>query len=99
MGAALGLLVGDKVTSAKHNDAPGLTQRGAKLSNCCRFSKTDANPHNSPVLFPTKLSMLEKEPPKTTTLDTPTALLMKHVFSILNGPKVSTMKLFVVDYE
>jgi len=99
VGAPLGVAVGDGVVSATHEEAPALTQRGEKLSNCCRFSNTDANPHNGPVLFEMKLSTFENELPKTTTLDTPTSLSKKQVFSIVKGPRVSTRKLFVVDRE
>lgn len=98
VGSIDGMVVGDEVAPAKQLSAPELTQRGEKLSNCCKVSNTDANSQSSPVLLVSKLSLLEKELPKTTTSETPIALFRKHVRSKVNGPRVSTMKLFVSDY-
>lgn len=96
-GAALGVVVGAEVAPARQTLLPVLTHRGENESNCCRFSNTDANSHKSPVLFVAKFSLLLKELPKTATFETPTALFLKHVFSIVKGPRVSMIKLFVVD--
>ncbi len=95
VGASDGTVVGIDVPPAKQELALGSTQTGEKLSYSSRVSNTDANSHRLPVLFCSKLSILVKPLPNTTTLETPTRLLLKHVLSILTGPKDSTIKLFV----
>jgi hypothetical protein len=97
VGAAMGGVVGDGLPPALQAVIPALTQRGENESNCCKDSNTDANRQSSPVLFASKLSTLMNEFPKTATLETPTTLLLKQVFSIVKGPRVSTIKLLVVD--
>lgn len=99
VGAALGVVVGEEVPLAVQLLLPAFTHSGVNESNCCNVSNTEANPHKSPVLFVSKLSTLLKEFPKTPTLETPTSLLRKQVFAIVNGPKVSIIKLFVVDWR
>lgn len=97
VGAIVGEAVGNEVPPIMQVSLPVFTQRGEKLSNCCKVSKTDANPHSSPVLLFSKLSIFENAFPNTATLETPTMLLTKHVRCIVSGPKVSTTKLFVAD--
>jgi hypothetical protein len=96
VGAGVGLVEGSEVAKTVQVLESVFEQTGVKSSNCCKVSKTAANPQIDPELLERLIPEEDIVLPKTTAFETPTTLFRKQTRSKVKGPKVSMMKLLVV---